>query len=93
MTPTIRRTRQFKKDVKRQKNRGKDFKEFKEIVDKMATGTSLPSAHRDHQLLGNYKKYKGVRECHVEPDWLLIYLRAKNELILIRTGTHADLFG
>ena len=93
MTPTIRRTRQFKKDVKRHKNRGKDFKEFKEIVDKIATGTSLPSAHRDHQLLGNYKKYKGVRECHVEPDWLLIYLRAKNELILIRTGTHADLFG
>ena len=93
MTPTIRRTRQFKKDVKRQRKKGKDFREFKEIIDKIAMGTSLPSAHRDHQLIGNYKKYRGVRECHVEPDWLLIYLRAKNELILIRTGTHADLFG
>ncbi|MCH8836722.1 MAG: type II toxin-antitoxin system YafQ family toxin [Candidatus Marinimicrobia bacterium] len=92
MTPAIRRTSQFKKDVKRQKKRGKDFKEFKEIVNKIAAGTSLPSAHRNHQLIGNYKKYRGVRECHVEPDWLLIYLRSKNELILIRTGTHADLF-
>ena len=93
MTTNICRTSQFKKDVKRQSKRGKGFKEFKEIVNNIATGTSLPAAHRDHQLLGNYKKYKGVRECHVEPDWLVIYLRAKNELILIRTGTHADLFG
>ncbi len=93
MITNIRRTSQFKKDVKRQRKRGKDFKEFKELVNKIVTGIPLPSIHRDHQLLGNYKEFKGVRECHVEPDWLLIYLRAKNELILIRTGTHADLFG
>ncbi len=93
MTTSIRRTSQFKKDVKRQRKRGKDFKEFKELVTKISTGTPLPSFHRDHQLLGNYKRYKRVCECHVELDWLLIYLRAKNELILIRTGTHTDLFG
>jgi len=93
LTTHIRRTSQFKKDVKRQNKRGKDFNEFKVLVNKIATGTPLPSSYRDHQLLGNYKRYKGVRECHVEPDWLLIYLRAKNELVLIRTGSHADLFG
>ncbi len=93
MTHTIRRTSQFKKDIKRQEKRGKDFKEFKGLVNKIIEGVPLPSKYRDHKLLGNYKKYKDVRECHVEPDWLLIYLRTENEVILIRTGTHADLFG
>lgn len=93
MTHIIRRTSQFKKDVKRQEKRGKDFQEFKGLVNKIAEGVPLPSRHRDHKLPGNYRKYKGVRECHVEPDWLLIYLKTVNELILIRTGTHADLFG
>ncbi len=93
MTRIIRSTSQFKKDVKRQKKRGKDFKEFKGLVNKIIEGVPLPSKYRDHKLLGNYRKYKDVRECHVEPDWLLIYLRTENEVILIRTGTHADLFG
>lgn len=93
MTHTIRRTSQFKKDVKRQEKRGKDFKEFKGLVNKIIEGVPLPLKYRDHKLLGNYRKYKDVRECHVEPDWLLIYLKTENELILIRTGTHADLFG
>ncbi len=93
MTHTIRRTSQFKKDVKRQEKRGKDFKEFKGLVNKIIEGVPLPSKCRDHKLLGNYAKHKDIRECHVEPDWLLIYLKTENELILIRTGTHADLFG
>jgi len=93
LTRIIRRTSQFKKDVRRQEKRGKDFKEFKGLVNKIIEGVPLPSKCRDHKLLGNYKKYKDVRECHVEPNWLLIYLRTENELILVRTGTHADLFG
>ena len=92
MTHTIRRTGQFKKDVKRQEKRGKDFKELKGLVNKIIEGVPLPSKYRDHKLLGNHRKYKDVRD-HVEPGWQLIYLKTENELILIRTGTHADLFG
>ena len=93
MTRTIRRTSQFKKDVKRQEKRGKDFKEFKGLVNKIIEGVPLPSKYRDHKLLGNYRKYKDVRECHVEPDWLLIYLKAGGGLVLVRAGARAGLFG
>ena len=93
MTNTIRRTSQFKKDIKRQEKRGKGFKEFKGLVNKIIEGVPLPPKYCDHKLIGSYKKYKDVRECHVEPDWLLIYLLTEDEVILVRTGTHADLFG
>lgn len=86
---TVRRTSQFRQDVKRMERRGKDFAIFKAILNSLITGQTLDRKYRDHPLLG---QYAGARECHVEPDWLLIYELAPNEVILIRTGTHADLF-
>lgn len=89
MTREIRRTTQFKRDVKRMQKRGKNFAEFRRVVEGIAGGDTLEARYRDHPLQG---AYAGARECHVEPDWLLIYERTDAELILIRTGTHADLF-
>jgi mRNA interferase YafQ len=86
---TIRRTTQFKKDVKRMGRRGKNFEEFKEVIGKLISGRVLETKYRDHYLVG---QYKGSRECHIEPDWLLIYEITDDELVLIRTGTHSDLF-
>lgn len=85
----IRRTTQFKKDIKRAKKRGKDFNKLKTVIEKLAQGEILEEKHRDHALVGTWK---GTRDCHIEPDWLLIYESREDELILIRTGTHADLF-
>ncbi len=85
----IRRTSQFKKDVKRMAKRGRKFKGFKKIIEKLTTGGNLEPKYRDHFLVG---QYKGTRECHIEPDWLLIYESSETELTLIRTGTHSDLF-
>jgi len=86
---TIRRTTQFKKDVKRIGRRGKKFEEFKEVIGKLVVGTELEEKYRDHYLVG---QYKGSRECHIEPDWLFIYELTEDELFLVRTGTHSDLF-
>ena len=86
---TIHRTSQFKKDVKQMGKRGKKFEEFKEIIGKIAEGETLDAKYRDHVLVG---QYKGTRECHIEPDWLLIYELTESELVLVRTGTHSDLF-
>ena len=86
---TARRTSQFKSDVKRMKKRGKDFSRFKIVVKDLALGQKLDPKYRDHALVG---EYEGARECHLEPDWLLIYELTMDELILIRTGTHSDLF-
>jgi mRNA interferase YafQ len=86
---SIQRTSQFKRDVKRMQKRGKAFSEFKQVVGMLSAGMALEPHHRDHDLSG---QYKGTRECHIEPDWLLIYELTKDEIILIRTGTHSDLF-
>ncbi len=86
---TIDRTSQFKKDVKRIKKRGKNLDKLKKVIEKLVEGKELESRYYDHILQG---KYSSVRECHVEPDWLLLYQLSKTSLILIRTGTHADLF-
>ncbi len=85
----IHRTSQFKKDVKRMGKRGRRFEEFKEVIQQLALGESLDAKYRDHALIG---QYTGSRECHIEPDWLLIYERSEIELVLVRTGTHSDLF-
>jgi mRNA interferase YafQ len=69
--------------------RGKKFEEFKEVIRRLAAGVTLDAKYREHVLVG---QYKGTRECHIEPDWLLIYELTESELILIRTGTHSDLF-
>jgi len=87
---TVRRTSQFKKDVERMKKRGKDLSKLKEILEKIISGQQLEAKYRDHVLVG---QYKGTRECHIESDWLLIYELAQSEVVLIRTGTHVDLFG
>ncbi len=86
---TISRTSQFKRDVKRMKKRGKAFVDLQIIVRLLAVGGELEPKYRDHALVG---QYVGTRECHIQPDWLLIYELTEVELVLIRTGTHADLF-
>ena len=84
-------SRQFKRDLKLAKKRGNDLLLLAEVVDKLASEQKLEEKYHDHNLNGNYA---GFRECHVEPDWLLVY-RIENEdleLFLFRTGSHADLF-
>ena len=85
----IRRTAHFKRDVKRLQKQGKDLKKVKSVLAKLVKGGKLPPVYGDHVLVG---QYKGARECHIEPDWLLIYESAESEIILIRTGSHPDLF-
>lgn len=91
MMYSIRPTTKFQKDLKRIKKRGYDISLLKEIITKLATGEPLPDRVRDHPLSGDYI---GCRECHITPDWLLIYEVDGNELILYltRTGSHSDLF-
>lgn len=86
---TLARTNQFKRDYKKAKKRGKDISRLLEIVTRLASGEKLESRYRDHTLGG---EYPDCRECHIEPDWLLIYRLAEEEVVLIRTGSHSDLF-
>ena len=85
----IRRTSQFKQDVMRMEKRGKDLSKLKGVLEALVGGRELAAQLRDHVLVG---QYKGTRECHLEPDWLLIYESTESELALIRTGSHSDLF-
>jgi mRNA interferase YafQ len=84
-------TPNFKRDFKLIQKRGYDLGLLKDVITKLANGEELPERNRDHALIGNYK---GCRECHIKPDWLLIYQITDEELILYltRTGTHSDLF-
>ena len=86
---SISRTSQFKKDVKKAEKRGKDLKKLRIVLDLLIDGKLLPDSLRDHALQG---EFKGSRDLHIEPDWLLIYTLEKDHLRLERTGTHADLF-
>ena len=87
----IVQTGRFKKDLKILKKRGYDLNLLGVVVDMLASGEKLPEKYREHNLLGNYA---GCRECHITPDWLLIYELTEDELFLYltRTGTHSDLF-
>lgn len=87
----IVQTGRFKKDLKLARKRGYDLSLLGVVVDMLAAGNELPEKYRDHSLSGNFA---GCRECHITPDWLLIYEIADEELILYltRTGTHSDLF-
>lgn len=87
---TITRTTRFDKDVKKMKKRGKSFEVFKRVIEALAVDQKPEPRFKDHKLVGNYA---GTRECHIEPDWLLIYINSPDELLLVRTGSHADLFG
>ena len=73
------------------KKRGKDLEKLKYVVNELANQRPLDEKYRDHELTGNYRNF---RECHIQPDWLLIYRIEKGELTLalVRTGTHSDLF-
>lgn len=82
-------TRQMEKDVKRMKKRGKPFEKLKKIIFSIMNEETIDPIHRDHKLIGNWE---GRRECHIEPDWLLIYKLGGNRVIFERTGTHSDLF-
>ena len=88
---TIKYHTMFKKDFKRIKKRGYDISRLEKIVELLANEVPLPEQFKDHNLSGNYN---GFRECHIAPDWLLIYQGNNNELVLVlsRTGSHSDLF-
>ena len=85
----VTQTTQFRKDLKMQQKRGKDLQKVKDFITHYLSEDSLPVNNRDHALTGNWS---GWRDCHLEPDWLLIYKRSSDELTLGRTGTHYDLF-
>ena len=87
----IQFTNQFKKDLKLAKKQNKDLDKLFEVIDILANGGTLDAKYRDHDLTGNYK---GTRECHIEPDWLLIYEICGDVLVLMlyRLSSHSELF-
>ncbi len=85
----ISQTKQFSRDVKRLRKRGKDLVKLQEVVKLLTEDTPLPAIHRDHPLIGPWQP---SRDCHIEADWVLIYTAGKDSLRLERTGTHSDLF-
>jgi mRNA interferase YafQ len=88
---TFSRTSQFKKDVKLAERRGKNLAKLKTAIDLLIDGEVLPPRYKDHPLRGNFA---GSRDCHIEPDWILIYTLTENNshVRFERTGTHSDLF-
>lgn len=83
----------FKKDFKKIEKQGKDKNKLFTVIETLASGELLDIKYKDHALV-NDKKYIDCRECHIEPDWLLVYKYDKNDLILllVKTGSHSDLF-
>ncbi|MDO4501167.1 MAG: type II toxin-antitoxin system YafQ family toxin [Erysipelotrichaceae bacterium] len=84
-------TSTFKRDISKAEKQNKDLNKIFNVIEKLANGEKLSRRFRDHQLSGEYKK---ARECHIEPDWLLVYKINNNLLVLelLRTGTHSELF-
>jgi len=85
----FRQTSQFKKDIKKQIKKGKDPEELTSLIKLLIQNDPLPIKYKDHALIGNWA---GRRDCHIEPDWILIYKKTEDELLLERTGSHSDLF-
>ena len=87
----VKPSKKFQKDLKKVKSRGYNINLLAEVIQLLEDGKTIPQRYQDHKLSGNFK---GCRECHVLPDWLLIYEIVENELLLYltRTGTHSDLF-
>ncbi len=85
----IRPTSRFKKDIKRAAKQNRDMEKLKKILEQLAIPAPLPPKYKDHKLKGEWIDF---RECHIEPDWLLIYTISDFELRLVRLGTHAELF-
>ena len=92
MIYALRQTSSFKKDVKLIARRGYDLTLLEKAIELLRTERPMPPEYRDHELSGNYA---GHRECHIRPDWLLVYFKAEKVLVLTvtRTGTHSDIFG
>lgn len=86
---TVVQGTQFRRDVKLAQKRRKDTSKLRDLVLLLAEGEPLPAAYKDHPLSGDWKHH---RDCHIEPDWLLIYKIDGDDVYLVRTGTHADLF-
>ncbi|MFQ5544261.1 MAG: type II toxin-antitoxin system YafQ family toxin [Nitrospiria bacterium] len=82
-------TKQFDRDLKKILKRGKDGQKIKSVIFKLINEENLEPKYKAHKLIGSYR---GRRECHIEPDWLLIYKIDRKEIIFERTGTHSDLF-
>ena len=82
-------SRQFDRDLKRMVKRGKNPQKLSAVILKLQTGEELERKHRPHPLSGSWSRYM---ECHVDPDWLLIYQLTRTQLNLVRTGSHSDLF-
>jgi len=80
---------QFDRDLKRMLKRGKSSDKIKSVISRLINEQELEPKHRDHKLIGSYE---GRRECHIEPDWLLIYKLKEEAIIFERTGSHSDLF-
>ena len=85
----LRYSTAFKKDYKRLQKRGYEMAKLRQVLERLASGETQEERHQDHPLRG---KLAGARDCHVEPDWVLIYAIVEGELRLLRTGTHSDLF-
>ena len=90
MPLTILAKTKFHRDVKRARKRNKHINKLQIVIETLRGGQSLAARYHPHRLTG---EWEGCLECHIEPDWLLIYALTKDVLILIRTGTHSDLFG
>ena len=90
---TVDFTKNFKKEYKRVMKQGKDISKLNIVISKIASGEMLEEKYKDHKLYDN-KKFKNCRECHIEPDWLLVYKRDDMQLILllVETGSHSELF-
>lgn len=86
----VTQRKRFRDDLKEQNRRGKDLEDLIAVIELLAEEGTLSAAYGPHKLTG---EWKGLWECHIEPDWLLIYEITATEVVLIRTGSHADLFG
>ena len=88
----VRMTSRYSKSYKKMRKRGLDMSLLDDVVESLRCGKALAPKYKDHALSGSYK---GFRECHIKPDWLLVYAVDKNILVLalVNTGTHADIFG
>lgn len=93
MMRKIRYENSFKRDLKKIKKRGYKLEKLKTVIDMLANDIELPIEYRNHALTGKFKT-RGIYECHVEPDWLLMYIKDIDGLllILVNTGSHSDLF-
>ncbi len=90
MNKTIKETKQFQRDMKKIARSGRyNLLDFQRVVTYLEKGELLPPTYRDHSLVGNWKNH---RECHIKPDWLLVYKFDEKSLTLVRMGSHSDLF-